>query len=65
MSNTKKNGDIANVIKRFENLPKYFCDGDAYGSGSWMSLEDKYEKGDHVRVEDLQKIIEELKSISL
>ena len=56
---------LGGVIKRLENLQRYYCDGDAYGSGCWMSKEDKYEKGDYVRVEDLINIIQDLKLIFL
>lgn len=53
---------ISESISRLEGIQKYYLDGDSYDGTSWMSKEDSTEKGEWVKFEELQSIIDELKT---
>jgi hypothetical protein len=58
----KNNLVLDGVIKRLENMQKYYLDGDGYDNGGgWMSKEDYREKGEWIELEELQTFINELK----
>tara|TARA_R110002072_G_C7545694_1_gene498722 strand:+ start:65 stop:280 length:216 start_codon:yes stop_codon:yes gene_type:complete len=61
--NQEKQCDIHVVVKRLENMQKYYLDGDAYDNiGGFMSKEDDSEKGEWIELKELQTFINELKA---